>query len=180
MGYFLYKITRYIRSFVNQVAHWKTYSTLQFLRGSIFPIHSSSIFCHVLLLPLNQGNMLQPAVTNVKRLSFFPSPKRRRWLRTGQESRWHPHLSDLFKEHCRQSPKSNKPTTCPGMISELPPLLSTLKILRFNLFIGLQIVALCSVTTLKTFSGINCFINLSHILQSPKSVHNVVITQYTT
>lgn len=64
----------------------------------------------------------------------------------GRQSRWHPRLSGLFKEHCRRGPESDKPTTQPGMISKLPLLLSTPKTSRFNTFSELQIAAHSRVT----------------------------------
>lgn len=64
----------------------------------------------------------------------------------GRQSRWHPRLSGLFKEHCRRGPESDKPTTQPEMISKLPLPLSTPKTSRFNTFSELQIAAHSRVT----------------------------------
>lgn len=113
----------------------KTYAALQFL--NTLSVSNTQQF-HLLpcfIAPFKPGYDIAASCDECERdntVSFSLFRRRRMWLRTGQESRWPPRLSGLFKEHFRRSPKSNKPTTLPGVISDLPHLLFHLDTSRFN------------------------------------------------
>lgn len=100
----------------------------------------------------------------------FPALRRMK-PSTGQENRWLPRLSGIFKEDCRRGLESNNPTIQPRVISILPPWPSESDTLTFNVNFKLQCSQLGLLENSSAFSLIaaladNCDFILMHLLLS--------------